>query len=268
MRAEGGSRSTTRPWSSTGAPTTLMPRASNRRITGTYPGSSTGSQSPGSSRTRVTRSMACWVPQVTTTVSSVAATDRDRATQPTMARRSLIFPAGSPYTRLFGTDGGADLAAPLRSREQRGVRETRPEIESAAVRWRSEVRRPAREPGARPKGGRGARPLGRRRGCGCHHAAAASAPLGVALGHQAAVHGGHRVPGHAELACKLATGNELISGMQAARGNAVAELLVQLHGQRLPGSGVEEQVHPAGLPLAWYGQTMPSWISTADHLLP
>src|SRR5689334_25138700 len=42
--------------------------------------------------------MACWVPQVTTTVSSVAVTDRDRATQPTMARRSLIFPAGSPYS--------------------------------------------------------------------------------------------------------------------------------------------------------------------------
>src|SRR6185295_2884464 len=82
------------------------------------------------------------------------------------------------------------------------------------------------------------------------------------------VHGGHRMPGHAELACKLATGNELISGMQAARGNGVAELLVQLHGQRLPGSGVEEQVHPAGLPSAWYGQTMPSWTSTADHLLP
>src|ERR1700749_3650706 len=75
------------------------------------------------------------------------------------------------------------------------------------------------------------------------------------------------MPGHAELACKLATGNELISGMQAARGNGVAELLVQLHGQRLPGSGVEEQVHPAGLPSAWYGQTMPSWTSTADHLL-
>ena len=44
--------------------------------------------------------MACWVPQVTTTVSSVAATDRDRATQPAMARRSLIFPAGSPYSEF------------------------------------------------------------------------------------------------------------------------------------------------------------------------
>src|SRR5690242_20872727 len=76
------------------------------------------------------------------------------------------------------------------------------------------------------------------------------------------------MPGHAELACKLATGNELISGMQAARGNGVAELLVQLRGQRLPGSRVEEQVHPAGLPSTWYGQTMPSWTSTADHLLP
>src|ERR1700745_3520422 len=57
--------------------------------------------------------------------------------------------------RLFGTDSRADLAAPLRSREQRGVRETRTEIESAAVRWRSEVRRPACEPGAKPEGGRG-----------------------------------------------------------------------------------------------------------------
>ena len=37
--------------------------------------------------------------------------------------------------------------------------------------------------------------------------------------------------------------------------------------QRLPGSGVKEQVHLPGLPSAWYGQTMPSWTSTADHLL-
>jgi hypothetical protein len=30
----------------------------------------------------------------------VAATDRDRPTHPAMARRSLIFPAGSPYSEF------------------------------------------------------------------------------------------------------------------------------------------------------------------------
>src|SRR5437016_12103361 len=56
------------------------------------------------------------------------------------------LPGRVAVQRLFGCDGGADLAAPLRSREQRGVRETGPEIESAAVWWRPEIRRPAREP--------------------------------------------------------------------------------------------------------------------------
>src|SRR5580704_2126511 len=107
MRAEGGSRSTTRPWSSTGTPTTFAPRAPNRRRTGTYPGSSTATQSPGSSKIRATRSTACWVPEVTTTVSSPAATDRDRATQPAMARRSLIRPAGSPYSRCSAATAAA-----------------------------------------------------------------------------------------------------------------------------------------------------------------
>src|SRR5262249_49859013 len=55
--------------------------------------------------------------------------------------------------------------------------------------------------------------------------------------------------------------------MQAARGDGVAELLVQLRGQRLPRFGVEEQVHPPGLPSAWYGQTSQSWTWTADHPL-
>src|SRR5580700_7995286 len=107
MRAEGGSRSTTRPWSSTGTPTTLAPSAPNRRTTGTYPGSSTATQSPGSSKIRATRSMACWAPQVITTVSSAAATDRDRATQPATARRSLILPAGSPYSRCSAATAAA-----------------------------------------------------------------------------------------------------------------------------------------------------------------
>src|ERR1700684_4199304 len=47
MRAVGGSRSTTRPWSSTGTPTTSAPRAENRRVTGTYPGFSIATVSPG-----------------------------------------------------------------------------------------------------------------------------------------------------------------------------------------------------------------------------
>ena len=177
------------------------------------------------------------------------------------------LPGWIAVQRMFGGDRIADPAAPQRSREQRGVRQTRPEIESAAVRWRPEVRRPAREPGIRAKGGRRARPFGRRRGRGCHHAAAAGVAVRITLGHQAAVRGRDRMPGHAELARELAARDELISGQQAALGYGPAELLVQLPGQRLRGFGVEKDVHVAGLPPAWYGQTVPFWISTGNHLL-
>ena len=166
----------------------------------------------------------------------------------------------------LGGDGGGDPAAPHRRREQRGVREAWPEIETVAVRGRPEVRRPAREPGAGAKGGRRARPLGWCRGRGCHHAAPARASLRVALGHQAAIHSRHRMPGHAELIGQLAAGDELIPGQQAAPGNGPAELLVQLPGQRLPGFRVKEDVHQAGISPAWYGRTVPFWISTANHL--
>ena len=198
---------------------------------------------------------------------------------------------------VFGGDGGGDPAAPHRGREQRGIRDARPEIEPAAVRRRPEVRRPTREPRARAKGGlrarlhrasrarprrapraralrapraRGgprARRHGRRRVSGCHHAAAAGVAVRVALGHQAAVRGRDRMPGHAELARQLAARDELISGQQPALGYGPAELLVQLPGQRLRGFGVEKDVHLAGLPPAWYGQTVPFWISTGNHLL-
>src|ERR1700722_8413740 len=97
MRAVGGGRSTPRPWSSPGTPTTSAPRAENRRVTGTYPGFSIATVSPGSSSTRATRSMACWAPQVTTTVSSVAATDRDR----------LPGPEQHPGTQVDGLLGAA-----------------------------------------------------------------------------------------------------------------------------------------------------------------
>ena len=151
----------------------------------------------------------------------------DRPPQPDPPGRVAVLP-------MFGGDCGGDPAAPHRSREQRRVREARPEIESAAVRGRPEIRRPACEPPAWAKGGRRYRPPGRCRGRGCHHAAATGASLRVALGHQAAIRSRHRMPGHAELICQLAAGDELISGQQAAPGNGLAELLIQLPGQGLP----------------------------------
>jgi hypothetical protein len=238
----------------------------------------------------------------------------DGPPQPDPAGRVAVLP-------VLGGDGGGDPAAPHRGREQRGIRDARPEIEPAAVRRRPEVRRPAREPRARAKGGLRARPrrasrarprrasrarprrasrararrtprararraprararraprarrgprargYGRRRVSGCHHAAAAGVAVRIALGHQAAVCGRDRMPGHAELTRELAARDELISGQQAALGYGPAELLVQLPGQRLRGFGVEKDVHVAGLPPAWYGQTVPFWISTGNHLL-
>jgi len=130
----------------------------------------------------------------------------------------------------LGGDGGGDPAAPHRRREQRGIRKARPEIETVTVRGRPEVRRPAREPGAGAKGGRRRHRLWRCRGRGCHHAAAAGASLRVALGRQAAVRSRHRMPGHTELIGQLAARDKLISGQQAAPGNSLAELLVQLPG--------------------------------------
>ena len=51
------------------------------------------------------------------------------------------------------------------------------------------------------------------------------------------------MPGHAEPTGQLAGGDELIPGQQAPRRNGLAELLVQLPGQRLPGFRVKEDVH-------------------------
>ena len=99
-----------------------------------------------------------------------------------------------------GLDGdrGGDPAAPRHGREQRWVRQTRPQVETPVARARAEYTdKPANlRPGRRALAWSPPRAAPRtRRPPRCHRLPVPR----VALGDQAAVRGGHRVPGHAGL---------------------------------------------------------------------
>ena len=156
-----------------------------------------------------------------------------------MARRSLILPPGrrtpDVRRRLRRRPGGATSQRGI-ARGPRGPAGDR----NGSRTGRPEIRRPARA--CRP-GRRAAAALAPLGGAGDADATTLpppECPSATALGHQAAIRSRHRMPGHAELTCQLAAGNEADS--RAAGGprrwpGGAARTAARPVASRTPGQG-------------------------------